>query len=84
MLIDVPQVSRMAFNIPGVYPTHAGAETLFTDLAPAMDKYAAEYCILADEAWAKHPMRPVKKIEVQPPEKKIQKFRSAEVAASGD
>lgn len=84
MLIDVPQVSRMAFNIPGVYPTHTGAETLFTDLAPAMDEYAAEYGKLADEAWAEHPIRPVEKIEVQPPEKKIRKFRNAEVAASGD
>ena len=74
MLIDVPEVSRTAFCMPGVYPTHAGAETLYTDLADAMDEYAAAYGKLADEAWAKHPVRPVRKIEVEIPEKKTRRF----------
>ena len=84
MLIDVPQVSRTAFNMPEVYPTHTGAETLFTDLASDMDKYAAAYGELADEALAEHPMRPVRKIEVQPPEKKTRRFRKVGVVSSGD
>ena len=84
MLIDVPQVSRTAFNMPGVYPTHDGAETLFTDLATDMDEYAAAYGKLADEALEKHPMRPVRKIEIEPPKKKVRKFRKVEVMTSGD
>ena len=84
MLIDAPEVSREAFCTRGVYPTHPGAETLFTDLAPAMDEYAAEYGELADKAWGEHPMRPVRKIEVQPPKKKTKRFRKVEALASGD
>jgi MoaA/NifB/PqqE/SkfB family radical SAM enzyme len=55
MLIDVPRVSREAFSMPGVYPTHPGAETLFTDLAPVIDEYAEEYKKLADIALEKCP-----------------------------
>jgi len=76
MLIDVPQVSRAAFCMPGVYPTHPGAETLFTDLSSAMDEYAAEYGKLADKAWAEHPIRSVQKIEVHTrPKKKVRRIR---------
>ncbi len=78
MLIDVPQVSREAFCMPGVYPTHPGAGTLFTELSPAMDEYAEEYGKVADKAWAEHPMRPVRKIEVQLRRKKVK------MAVSGD
>ena len=84
MLIDVPGVSRAAFSMPGVYPTHAGAETLFTDLADDMDKYSAAYGKLADAALAEHPLRPVRKIEVEPLAKKTKKLRKAEAIASGD
>jgi MoaA/NifB/PqqE/SkfB family radical SAM enzyme len=84
MLIDVPEVSRTAFNMPGVYPTHPGAETLFTDLASAMDEYAAGYGELADKAWTEHPFRPVRKIEVQPQEKETSGVGKVEMAISGD
>ena len=84
MLIDSPHVSRAAFNMPGVYPTHAGAETLFTDLADDMDEYSAAYGKLADEALEEHPMRPVRKVEIESPEKKVRKFRKVGVMASGD
>ncbi len=84
MLIDTPHVSRAAFSMPGVYPTHAGAETLYTDLADDMDEYSAAYGRLADEALAERPMRHVRKIEVEPPVKKVRKLRKAEVIASGD
>lgn len=63
MLIDVPEVSRVAFNMPGVYPTHPGAETLFTDLAPQIDEYAQAYAKLADAALEKQPRRLVRKIQ---------------------
>jgi MoaA/NifB/PqqE/SkfB family radical SAM enzyme len=81
MLIDNPEVSRAAFCMPGVYPTHPGAETLFTDLASFMGEYAAEYGKLADKAWEEHPVRPVRKIEVQTPEGAL---REAEAMAGGD
>jgi len=84
MLIDVPQVSRMAFCMPGVYATHPGAETLFTDLAPAMDEYSAEYSKLADKAWAEHPLRPVRKIEIEPHVEKSESVENVEMAAGGD
>jgi len=84
MLIDVPHLSRAAFSMPGVYPTHAGAETLFTDLADDMDEYGAAYGELADEALADHPMRPVRKINAQLPEKKARKLRKATAVAGSD
>jgi len=63
MLIDVPRVSRKAFKLPGVYPTHPGAETLFNDLAPALDEYSEGYGKLADVALEKKPHKPVTKTE---------------------
>jgi MoaA/NifB/PqqE/SkfB family radical SAM enzyme len=84
MLIDVPQVSRTAFCMPGVYPTHPGAETLFTDLAADMDRYAAQYGELADKAWAQHPLRPVYKREVEPPKRRVRRIGKVRIAASGD
>ena len=81
MLIDVPEVSRTAFSMPGVYPTHQGAETLFTTLSSEMDQYSAEYGKLADKAWEEHPTRPVRKIPLQTQEKS-KKMR--EVFTSGD
>jgi hypothetical protein len=81
MLIDVPEVSRTAFSMPGVYPTHPGAETLFTSLSSDMDEYSAEYGKLADKAWEEHPTRPVQKIPIQTQEKS-KKMREA--MASGD
>jgi len=85
MLIDVPQVSRSAFNMPGVYATHPGAETLFTDLCPAMDEYSDEYGKLADKALEEHPLRPVRKIEANPPRRRgLRKARKVQFVASGD
>ena len=84
MLIDEPEVSRAAFCMPGVYATHPGAETLYTDLASAMDEYAGEHAKLADKAWAEHPIRPVRKIEAQPAKKKAGKVSKVEVLAGGD
>ena len=84
MLIDVPQVSREAFGMPGVYPTHPGAETLYTELSSAMDEYASEYGEVADKALAEHPMRLVRKIEAQPKKENVKMGRKVNVAGSGD
>lgn len=92
MLIDNPEVSRRAFSMPGVYPTHPGAETLFTNLAPALDEYSKDYAKLADAALEKHPHKPVRKVE-DPKPKKITKgpgvirrrlHRITKVAINGD
>jgi MoaA/NifB/PqqE/SkfB family radical SAM enzyme len=83
MLIDVPAVSRKAFNIPGVFATHPGAETLFTDLVEDMDKYSAAYGELADKHWKEHPFRPVRKIEVKD-ERATDELGDMEALPSGD
>lgn len=84
MLIDSPQVSRTVFSMPGVYATHPGAETLFTDLASEMDRYSAEYCKFADKTWAEHPVRPVRKTEVPNGEKGPESLHELEAAAGSD
>jgi MoaA/NifB/PqqE/SkfB family radical SAM enzyme len=53
MLIDHPDVGRELFSSEGVYPTHEGAQTIFTDLADAMDDYSRRYSEIADPAWEK-------------------------------
>lgn len=83
MLIDSPHVSREVFNMPGVYPTHPGAETLFVELAEHIDKYAAEYKVLADKTWAENPVRPVRKIEYHVHEEETE-VQDIEAIASGD
>lgn len=51
MLIDHPAVGRELFNSPGAYPTHDGADAIFSELAEQMDTYAADYSEIADQAW---------------------------------
>ena len=51
MLIDHPENGREFFETEGVYPTHAGAEEIFTGLADEMDKYSKSYGEIADHAW---------------------------------
>ncbi|MRR33683.1 radical SAM protein [bacterium] len=53
MLIDHPDVGREIFAAQGVYPTHRGAEEIFTGLAAEMDGYACRYGDIADPAWEK-------------------------------
>jgi MoaA/NifB/PqqE/SkfB family radical SAM enzyme len=53
MLIDNPQVLRQVIEETGAHPTHPGAETLVTTLAPALDRYSeslASYIKSQDEA----------------------------------
>jgi MoaA/NifB/PqqE/SkfB family radical SAM enzyme len=51
MLIDHPENGREFLGMAGVYPTHGGAEAIFTDLAGEMDDYAAHYGEIADQVW---------------------------------
>lgn len=53
MLIDHPDVGREIFSTEGVYPTHRGAEEIFTGLAAEMDGYARRYAAIADPSWEK-------------------------------
>jgi MoaA/NifB/PqqE/SkfB family radical SAM enzyme len=51
MIIDNPTVLREVVKEGNAHPTHDGAETIITELANNIDQYAAEYGMLADEAW---------------------------------
>ena len=42
---------RELFETAGAYPTHDGAARIFTELAPQMDQYSADYAEIADPAW---------------------------------
>jgi MoaA/NifB/PqqE/SkfB family radical SAM enzyme len=53
MLIDHPETGREIFSTEGVYPTHRGAEEIFTGLSSEMDGYASRYGNIADPAWEK-------------------------------
>jgi hypothetical protein len=51
MLIDQPHQGRdLALNYAS-YFTHPGAQGLFTDLAPQIDRYAEEYGTIVDAHW---------------------------------
>lgn len=51
MLIDHPENGREFFESEGAYPTHAGAEEIFTGLAEEMDRYSRNYGEIADQVW---------------------------------
>ncbi len=61
MLIDHPDAGRELFGSEGAYPTHEGAETIFTTLADQMDEYSRAYAEVADPVWEEefqeHPIR---------------------------
>lgn len=52
MIIDNPNVLRDIVAESGAHPTHPGAETIITDLAGSLDKYADEYGKIVDPIWA--------------------------------
>ena len=51
MLIDHPDVGRELFASEGAYPTHDGADEIFTALADKMDDYSHAYSKIAEPAW---------------------------------
>jgi MoaA/NifB/PqqE/SkfB family radical SAM enzyme len=57
MLIDHPENGREFLGMEGVYPTHNGADAIFTDLAPQMDDYAKRYGEIADQTWEEESRR---------------------------
>jgi MoaA/NifB/PqqE/SkfB family radical SAM enzyme len=50
-IIDNPDILREAVAEGGAHPSHVGAESILTTLAPALDRYAKEYGEVADKAW---------------------------------
>ncbi len=50
-IIDNPHVLREAVAEGKAHPTHPGAESIITTLAPALDEYARQYGAIADNAW---------------------------------
>jgi MoaA/NifB/PqqE/SkfB family radical SAM enzyme len=50
-IIDNPHVLREAVAEGKAHPTHPGAESIITTLAPSIDKYAKAYGEVADNAW---------------------------------
>lgn len=54
-LIDHPSISRRAVQESGAKPTHEGAELLLTELAPAIDAYADQWCKVAGPIWDSMP-----------------------------
>ncbi|MDD5622300.1 MAG: radical SAM protein [Actinomycetota bacterium] len=53
MLIDNPQISRELYKNCKIYPTHEGAECLFSDIAGKLDEYSKNVRDIYDEVWAK-------------------------------
>ena len=52
MLIDNPNVSREIMHMTGAQPTHPGAESIFEELVPAIDEYAAEVDKVYTPVWS--------------------------------
>ncbi|MFC2000579.1 hypothetical protein ACFLXE_07510, partial [Chloroflexota bacterium] len=50
-MIDHPEVMRNLIQQHGARPTHPGAETMFTTLAPDLDRYAARVQEIMDDVW---------------------------------
>jgi MoaA/NifB/PqqE/SkfB family radical SAM enzyme len=51
MLIDQPYVARRVWQENGAHPTHPGADSLLTTVAPGLDEYAREMKAIFDPAW---------------------------------
>lgn len=50
-IIDHPNVLKTAVERNGAYPTHEGAESLFSDLRPGLQTYAARVQKVIDPVW---------------------------------
>jgi hypothetical protein len=50
-IIDNPEVLRNAVRENNAYPSHKGAESIITEFAGELDKYAEEYAKVADKEW---------------------------------
>jgi MoaA/NifB/PqqE/SkfB family radical SAM enzyme len=52
-IIDHPSVLKTAVERNNAYPTHEGAEDLFTELHPGLNEYAAQVAEILDPVWEK-------------------------------
>ena len=52
MIIDNPNVLREIVAESGAHPTHPGADTIITDLAEDINRYAEEYGKIVDPVWS--------------------------------
>ena len=52
-VIDHPEVSRGLYKNCKIYPTHEGAECLFSDIAKGLDEYAKGVRDIYTEVWTK-------------------------------
>lgn len=52
MIIDNPAILREVVSLCHAHPTHPGADTIISELAPAMDQYASAYGEIVDPVWA--------------------------------
>ncbi len=52
-IIDHPSVMKTAVARNNAYPTHEGAEELFTELHPGLIEYSAEVGRVLDPVWEK-------------------------------
>jgi MoaA/NifB/PqqE/SkfB family radical SAM enzyme len=52
VFMDHNQNARECVAVPGVRPTHPGAEGVVTRLAPELEEWSARYAELADRAWS--------------------------------
>jgi hypothetical protein len=59
MLIDNPHHSREIVELTGAHPTHPGAESMFENLVPRIDAYAAEVDHVYSEVWSCIPHDPL-------------------------
>jgi hypothetical protein len=50
-IIDNPEVLREVVEEVGAYPSHEGAESIITEFADQLDRYAKEYGEVADNYW---------------------------------
>jgi MoaA/NifB/PqqE/SkfB family radical SAM enzyme len=53
MLIDHPEVSRGLYKNCNIYPTHEGAECLFSDISRGLDEYSNGVKDIYADVWAK-------------------------------
>jgi len=53
MLIDHPEVSRGFYKNYNIYPTHSGAECLFSDIARGLDRYSKDVKDVYADVWEK-------------------------------
>jgi hypothetical protein len=53
MLIDHPEVSRGLYEKCNIYPTHEGAECLFSDISGELDKYSKSVNNIYTDVWEK-------------------------------